>query len=118
MSDIEYHIGKLKLLPRLKFEPLDEQCKRIYLETHDYPTEEVEDWIDYLVYEDSYETYMVHNNDLYWIFDHSEVNDDDCSLNPLGNDMYEFRVGFYNGGTCLEECIGWELDKLEQNKKI
>lgn len=116
MSQMEYHIGKLKLLPKLGGETLQEQCKSLYLETNDYPSEEIEDWVDYFL-DCNYDNYMVHNNNLYLIFDHVDIDDDNCELKPISDGIYEFHMGFYNGGTCLEECISWELDRLEQNKK-
>jgi len=109
---MEYHIGKLKLLPKLENETLNQQCKRIYLEYNDLPEKEVEDWVDYLDF--NYEIYMVHNGNLYWIFEDNSV-DDTCELKSIGDNIYEFHMGFYNGGTCLEECISWELDKLKNN---
>jgi len=120
MSQMEYHLGKIKLLPRLNHESLDEQCKRVYSEKYpDLAADEVnDDWIDILLFSShSYQKYIIHNNDLYEVFDHKEVEEDDCELKSIGDDTYEFRMAFYNGGTCLGECIGWELDRLEQNKK-
>lgn len=115
MSQMEYHIGKLKLLPKIEHETLQEQCKRIYLEHSDpLPEDETnDDWVDILLYSsNTFSYYMIHNDNLYWIFDHNQIDEYDCNINPLGNDIYEFRMGFYNGGTCLEECIGYELDNL------
>lgn len=117
MSQMEYHIGKLKLLPKLENETLNQQCERIYLEINDSPEEEIENWVDYFL-DFNYESYMVHNNNLYWIFEDKDLDEDSCELTPIGNDIYEFRMGFYNGGCCLQECIEWELDRLEENKKI
>ena len=52
------------------------------------------------------------NGNIYETIEDSEP-DDLCFLKDNGDGTFDYTVEFYNGGTCLEECIEHELKKLK-----
>lgn len=61
-----------------------------------------------------YETYIIIDNNVYEIFDHYNSDDSDFfKVISNNNGTYTFIGNFYNGGTCLRECIEEEMIKLK-----
>lgn len=56
--------------------------------------------------------YVILNDVLYSITDHNIDNDYYCILNENEDGSYNYYTHFYNGGTCLEECLEDELNKV------
>lgn len=55
--------------------------------------------------------YIVKGN-IYETIEDKEVDDDMSFLKDNGDGTYDYFIEFYNGGTCLSECIEDELEKL------
>ena len=55
--------------------------------------------------------YIVKGN-IYETIEDKEVDDDASFLKDNGDGTYDYFMEFYNGGTCLGECIEYELEKL------
>lgn len=104
MSSMEYHVGKLRLVSK-KGETLDETCKRLINSTS------LNDYVE-IIRDIHYNKYVIHDELVYEIYDHQEIDEEDFTITPLNNGTYSFRGGFYNGGCDLVECIGYGLDEL------
>lgn len=114
MSNYEFHSGKLKIVPKLENETLEEQCKRL-LNISKLP-EYYLSWGEFLI-NDFGDEYIIINDIVYEIYDHIEYNNSKDFFNITSNDdgTFKFIGQFYNGGTCLYELLEEELIKL--NKK-
>lgn len=113
MSYTEFHFGKLKIVPKLENETIEEQCKRISKKSELPNPKYYETWEEYFR-ENFYKDYIIVSGTMYKIYDHFNTDDDSYFFKILPNneDSYTFVGCFYNGGTCLEECIEEELTKL------
>jgi len=112
MSRTELHFGKLRKVElNTDLETFyKEKLKEIgitELRTYD------NDWEDAFKCELG-ETYYVVKGQLWEVFEHKEEEDDEdiYKLTPNPDGTYSFIMKFYNGGTCLSECIEEELEKL------
>lgn len=115
MSQTELHIGKLRKVELEQNQSLEdfykEKLKNIGItELRKYDN----DWED-AFRDEFYEKYFVINNVIWEIFDHEEKDDSDdiYELKPNEDGTLSFIMKFYNGGTCLSECIEEELKKLK-----
>jgi hypothetical protein len=111
MSQEEIHIGKLR---KIKLETdVETFCKQKCVEKG--ITEHANyyhNWEDYFKTEFRNEYFIV-NEQVFEVFDHKQFDYEDIYyLKDNGDDTYDFVMKFYNGGTCLEECIEEELEKL------
>lgn len=108
MSHTESHSGKLRKVI-LENQTINEYFKSIWI-TKGFP----EDKYDYLDFMDEYcEVYFVVNNNIYEVIEHIELDDEDgCTLYHNVDGTISFNTMFYNGGTCFQEMIEYELKKL------
>jgi hypothetical protein len=115
MSQTELHIGKLRKIELKENHSLEdfykEKLKEIRItELKSYNN----DWED--EFKDKfYNKYFIVNDIIWEIFEHEEKDDSDdiYELKPNADGTLSFIMKFYNGGTCLSECIEEELEKLK-----
>ena len=78
--------------------------------------------IDEFIYNNSLESkYIVLKNGLYEWLEHEckyDEEDDFCDLKENQDKTISIHAQFYNGGTCLNEVLNDELDKLVENKEL
>ena len=77
-------------------------------------------WQETLLYHlDFYEKYFFVNGEIWESFGHKEMNGDDIyEIEPNEDGTLSFTMQFYNGGTCLSECIEEGLERLKKEGKI
>lgn len=113
MSDMEYHYGKLRkvdLLGKTKEEFFEEKCK----EKGKNELEE-DTWEEVYLWNISSEEYFPIGNNIYEAYDHEETDDSDIQkLIPHEDGTFTFVMSFYNGGTCLSECIQEALESYKE----
>ena len=115
MSQTELHIGKLRKVELEQNQSLEdfykEKLKNIGItELRSYDN----DWED--TFKDEFqEKYFIVNDVIWEAFEHKEKDDSDdiYELKPNEDGTLSFIMKFYNGGTCLSECIEEELKKLK-----
>lgn len=111
MSQTELHFGKLrKITINGSFEEwAKNKCELENIEKTSYN----DTWVEQLS-DSFYNKYFFVKNQLWEVFDHVEKDEYEdiyeIASNPDGT--YSFIMKFYNGGTCLSECIEEELNKL------
>jgi hypothetical protein len=117
MSQTETHIGKLRKVDfqgKTREEWCEIKCREIgkneIASYNDNWTEELRDL--------GYEKYFFVNDDIWEAFDHISKDDSDdiYEITPNSDGTLSFVMQFYNGGTCLTECIEEELEKLNKNE--
>ena len=110
MSNTEMHTGFLREIDLEGFS-LEEKCKELC----DQHNMQISEW--YASYKDLLEDrlsnwYIILNNKIYRI-DDNEVDDDYyCNITEHDDGSYTYVARFYNGGTCLHECLENELNKF------
>lgn len=67
MSETVQYSGKLKLIPKLENESLEDQCKRILREHNYFELNEYYDSWQEMFYDKFYETYVISLNSIYEI---------------------------------------------------
>jgi hypothetical protein len=114
MSQTELHFGKLRKVELKENKTIDDFFKEKLLEVgiNDIKSYH-KNWED--AFKDKfYEKYFIVNNVIWEVFDHIEKDDSDdiyeITKNPDGT--LSFIMKFYNGGTCLSECIEEELERI------
>ena len=110
MSDYETHYGTLREID-LGGLTLEEKCKEL-CNQHNI---ELNDWYmsyKYMLEDRLSNWYIILNNKIYRIDDNEVDNDYYCILNENEDGSYNYYAHFYNGGTCLEECLEDELNKI------
>lgn len=115
MSHTETHFGKLR---KIETElSIEEWCKE-YCNSNgisEISSTYNDSWIDEF-FDRFYNKFIISNDNIYEIFDHIEADDDDVDYlheNPDGT--YTFVMQFYNGGTCLSECLEEGLNRLAKS---
>ena len=134
MSDYEKHIGKLKKVDlseynnstekffeeqyRKMFPDLEEfEIQSAYTLAEDYKYRRNRGPWEYLFFDNCYsfdmeDKFYAVNGIVYETIEDKEVDDDMSFLKDNGDGTYDYFMEFYNGGTCLSECIEYELEKL------
>lgn len=114
MSHTETHFGKLRKIETVL--SVEEWCKEYcnsngITELSSYN----DNWKEELLTE-YYDKFIFSNGIIYEIFDHIEADEDDVDYlhdNPDGT--YTFVMQFYNGGTCLSECLEEGLNRIAKS---
>lgn len=117
MSHIETHFGKLQkiLLPCSLENWCKEKCNGIGInEITDFNS--WEETFKYYFRKD----YFIINGEVWYAIEHTELTDMDdiYSMIPNEDKTITFIMQFYNGGTCLSECIEEGLLNLEKKGEI
>lgn len=112
MSNMEYHYGKLRkvdLKGLTKEQFFEWKCKEAgVLELKDDTWEETHRY-----YANGYEKIFTTNQNVYEVYDHYETDDDMQKLISHEDGTFTFIMSFYNGGTCLNECVTESLEEYE-----
>lgn len=114
MSHTETHIGKLRKVPLKENQTIEqwceEKCKELNI-NFNYGS-----WEKTLLYNFSDDKYFIIDDTIWEVFDHTEVeNNDDIDIMTLNEDgTLSFVMQFYNGGTCLSECIEDGIKRIEK----
>ena len=134
MSDYEKHIGKLKKVDLSEYDNstekfFEEQYRKLFTDLTEEEINEAYQYAEnykyrrnrgpweYLFFDNCYDFdmsdkfYVVKGN-IYETIEDKEVDDDASFLKDNGDGTYDYFMEFYNGGTCLSECIEYELEKL------
>jgi hypothetical protein len=118
MSQTEHHIGKLRKVVINEGYSIEDWCRE-KCQDAGIPTipEHYDSWQETLKFHlDLYETYFFVNDVVWEVFDHTEFDDDIYEMVPNADGTVSFIMSFYNGGTCLSECIEEGLLKLNKSK--
>lgn len=133
MSDYEKHIGKLKKVDLSEYDNstekfFEEQYRKLFKDLSEEEIKDAYSWSEnykyrrycgpweYLFFNKSYDFDMYYKfhvvkGNIYETIEDKEV-DDASFLKDNGDGTYDYFMEFYNGGTCLGECIEYELAKL------
>ena len=119
MSEMEAHVGKLRKIRRNEGQSVEDWCRE-KCEDKGVPSmlpELYDSWKETLLYHlDFYEKLFFVNDEIWEVFDHIDLDDDDIyEMRPNPDGTISFVMRFYNGGTCLSECIEEGLEKLNKN---
>lgn len=89
---MEYHSGKLKIIPKESGENLEDQCKRLVNRPlHVYYKNYVE-----MITDQFREKYIIHNNNIYEIYENCELlNIETIQLNKEADGNYSFEGYIY-----------------------
>ena len=135
MSDYEKHIGKLKKVDLSEYDNstenfFEEQYRKLFTDLGEEEIKDAYSWSEncayrrnrgtweYLFFDNCYDFdmegkfYVVKGN-IYETIEDKEVEDDASFLKDNGDGTYDYFMEFYNGGTCLSECLEYELEKLK-----
>lgn len=118
MSSMESHVGKLRKVQRNEGQSIEDWCRE-KCEDNGVPSmlpELYDSWQETLKYHlDFYETYFFIDGEVWEILDHRDLDDSDTyEMTPNPDGTISFIMRFYNGGTCLTECIEEGLKKLNK----
>lgn len=134
MSDYEKHIGKLKKVDLSEYDNstekfFEEQYRKLFANLSEREIKEAYQYAEnykyrrnrgpweYLFFDNCYEFdmedkfYVVKGN-IYETIEDKEIDEDASFLKDNGDGTYDYFMEFYNGGTCLSECVECELEKL------
>ena len=116
MSEMEFHRGILREVERLHGEDLEDLCKRLCKEQNISEPLDADDNYEDNLLNKSMREYVSVNERLFKMVEHKHFEEDNFIITKLDNGDYLFSGGFYNGGTCLSECIEENLGALLKNK--
>jgi hypothetical protein len=117
MSQTETHFGKLR---KIKLEiPLEEWFKEKCIEKGIDKIPSYNDSWEETFRDNYYNEYFIIDGQVWESFEHikSDGYEDIDVMIPNDDGTITFVQQFYNGGTCLSECIEEGLKKLKLNKK-
>ena len=135
MSDYEKHIGKLKKVDLSEYNNstekfFEEQYRKLFTDLTEGEINEAYQYAEnykyrrnkgpweYLFFDNCYSfdmdnKFYVVNGNVYETIEDKKV-DDASFLKDNGDGTYDYFMEFYNGGTCLEECLEYELEKINK----
>lgn len=112
MSEMEYHVGKLKKLDYLDGKDKNEQMKEICRRERVFIEPELKEdldergaWDDIFYEEDLCEKYVICNGTVYEIIEHEEMSELGSRIEYNDNDTIKFYLSFYNGGGGFNDCL-------------
>ena len=133
MSDYEKHIGKLKKVDLSNYNNNTEKFfffhyRKLFTNFSEKKIKDLYSWSKNYVYRKNrgiweylfFDTclgfgikdkFFVAKGNIYETIEDVEVGDSSF-LNDNGDGTYDYFMEFYNGGTCLRDCIEHELEKL------
>jgi len=116
MSETETHFGKIQkvLLPCTLEKWCEEKCNGIGV--NEIPSY-YDSWEE--TFRDKFDDHFIINGEVWYMIEHIEATDSELDVMiPNEDKTITFAMQFYNGGTCLSECIEYGLAKLEKEDKI
>lgn len=129
MSYTELQTGKVKKIGVMSKDEVEEYCQNLCKEISPEKYEDViangfksyeDSWLE-VVNDELWKTkeyhndYIMHINDIvYRAYDVKNYEDGNFFFHKekIGDDEYSFITQYYNGGTCLQEILEEEFDKL------
>jgi hypothetical protein len=120
MSRVETHVGKLRKVDTGNL-TVKEWCineRKAWLEKNPRfgPWAGDEYWKDdFYDVDKNWKKYLFYGDELYETFDHIEADEADIDImTDNGDGTFSFVMQFYNGGTCLQECLEDGLKRLNK----
>ena len=110
MSEQQTQRGKFKEID-LKGKTIEEYCEEYCVSRHAVK-EDYETWAD-LFFDVNYDKFFTVNDRLFQII--AVENLDNIYYTQIDkeeNGVYSFYSTYYDGGTCLMECLEYELEKM------
>jgi len=105
MSYTETHIGKLRKVEIEESLSVEDWCRNKLQSQNIELSSYNKSWEEQLR-DKFYDDYIIINDQIWEIFDHKEYEDDDIFEMIKNEDgTISFTMKFYNGGTCLYECL-------------
>lgn len=113
MSEQRTYIGKIWELDLDNKTP--EEYAKQYM--HDIGKTELpsyyDNWVEYLLTYNDYKFIMLRGK-LYNLSIENELDESDfCVIHKETDGFYSFATSFYDGGTCLEEVLTYEFDRVK-----
>lgn len=112
MSEVELHIGTLKEVDTQGLtveEWCKKECEKLGVTELTYGNSNYFEVLDDIT---NYSKFLISNNKLYEIIDSKYEDTDIYEMYPNVDGSYSYVMRFYNGGTCLSECLQNKLDKI------
>lgn len=111
MSEQKTQKGKIKEID-LQGKTIEDWCKEYCLE-HNMTNKHVnESWKEYL-FDARWEEFFIVKDRLFQIIEIKELdNSYYTQIDKLEDNTYSFYSTYYNGGTCLQECLEDELENI------
>jgi len=109
---METHIGKLRKVEGVT--NVDHWCQTL---CHSRDIHELKSyyrtWME--VVRDNFDEYLITDTEVYEKFDTVEVEDDDVyQIHENADGTLSYVMRFYNGGTCLQECLEESIEQLNK----
>ncbi len=116
MSQTETHLGKLRKIVFEEGQTLEEWCEDKCKELEINEKESYNTWYEELK-DNYYEKYFLVKGEIWEAFEHQKLQEADIDILTENEDgTLTFIQQFYNGGTCLSECLEEAIEKLSKNK--
>jgi len=124
MSETKQYFGKVKNI--LRTNNIEDECKKLAQNNGLKELPEYYSSWEELVRDNLSDKYVIINNEndnysIYEIIENKEDNYSDITYvskeDPKNPGTRSFIMKFYNGGTCLSECLEESLKKIEENDK-
>ena len=110
MSEQQTQQGKFKEID-LQGKTIDEYCKE-YCISRDMTKEDYETWRDFF-FDINFDKFFIVNDRLFQIIAVKNLDNSYCTrINKEKDGVYSFYSTYYDGGTCLIECLEYELEKM------
>lgn len=111
MSRIELHIGTVKKVDTQGLtieEWCQRECEKLGVTELTYGNS---NYLEVLADITKYNRFLKIKDKLYEITDAEYEDDDIYEMYPNEDGSYSYVMRFYNGGTCLSECLEWGLNE-------
>lgn len=110
MSEQETKIGKLKLVD-LQNKTIEQYCEEHCI-SRGRTKSCYETWEEFF-FDINWGKYVKVKDKLFQIIDEQDLyNNYYTQIDKIDDDTYSFYSTYYNGGTCLTECLEYELEKM------
>lgn len=117
MSQTETHFGKLRKVVFEADQTLEQWCEA---KCKELDVKEISSynktWYEELR-EEGYEKFFFVKGEIWEAFEHQELEGEDIDILTENEDgTLNFIQQFYNGGTCLSECLEEAIERLNRKK--
>lgn len=115
MSETEAWTGKAKIVRPQNGEDIEALCERICKEKNITKLDSWNDTWQKQLRSDCYEEYAIVNGVVYNASEKQEFDTEYlCHASRVDDDTIEFKLVFYNGGTCFSEMLEEAINNLEE----